>query len=125
MPVRSLNSSVMRWPSGDEVDAAVRTWARRLSGAEPSVRAIGYFGSFARGASSVGSDVDLVVITERSVPLHERVGEPWAVDRLPVPAEVLVYNRRQWQALADSESRFYRTLRDETIWVVGSGDTDG
>jgi hypothetical protein len=108
----------MGWPEPETVDAAVRAWAKRLVEAAPAVQSVGYFGSYARGEASVGSDADLVVITNAAIPPEQRVGGPWAVEHLPVPAEVVVYDRGQWQALVASDSRFYRTLRDETVWVV-------
>jgi predicted nucleotidyltransferase len=66
MPVRSLSSSVLVWPDAAEVARAVRTWAENLSKTEPAVQRVGYFGSYARGDWGVGSDVDLVVLVDRS-----------------------------------------------------------
>jgi len=119
MPVRSLHSSVMRWPSGETVDLAVRTWAEHLAQAELAVQAVGYFGSYARHEAAVGSDVDVLVITDRLIPIRQRLGGAWAIEHFPVPADVLVYDPPQWQALADADLRFYRMLRDKTVWGVG------
>ncbi len=66
MPVRSLTSSVLRWPDRQAVDAAVRTWAAGVVQTRDQVLAVGYFGSYARADWGVGSDVDLVVRVERS-----------------------------------------------------------
>jgi hypothetical protein len=110
----------MRWPSRDAVDTAVRDWSQRLVQAESAVVAVGYFGSYARGDATVGSDVDLIVITDRPIPIHQRLGGPWVTEHFPVPAEILVYDHQQWQALIESDSRFYRTLRDEAVWVVNA-----
>jgi predicted nucleotidyltransferase len=57
MPVRSLNSPVLKWPRAEEVLAAAQEWARRVAAAEPDVRAIGCFGSYARSHAGVGSDL--------------------------------------------------------------------
>lgn len=64
MPVRSSTSSVITWPTRDEVLAALTLWAKALAGRHPEVLAIGYFGSYATGNCGVGSDLDLVVITQ-------------------------------------------------------------
>jgi len=47
MPVRSLHSSVLPWPTREQVDRAVREWAARLAEREPELVALGYFGSYA------------------------------------------------------------------------------
>lgn len=112
--MRSLRSSVLKWPDREEVDHAVRRWARGM--ARPGVVRIGYFGSYARGDWGVGSDLDLVVlVTETDVPFHLR-GSAWDVTALPVPAEVLVYTEEEWAGLPE-RSRFGRDLHEGTVWV--------
>jgi predicted nucleotidyltransferase len=49
MPVRSLSSSVLRWPDAQTVDHAVREWAQKVVRHREDVLRIGYFGSYARG----------------------------------------------------------------------------
>jgi predicted nucleotidyltransferase len=69
----------------------------------PSVVAVGYFGSYARGDWGVGSDLDLVVIFEASA-------EPF--ERRAVPMDLLVYTRAEWTRLA-SRPR-------DVVWLVGA-----
>jgi uncharacterized protein len=64
MPVRSSGSSVLRWPSRDEVERSVRAWAAHTA-ADPAILRIGYFGSLAREDWGVGSDVDLLMVVDR------------------------------------------------------------
>ena len=66
MPVRSLNSSVLKWPSRDDVDAAIREWAQGAASVHPELRDVGYFGSYARDDWGVGSDIDEVAIVTHS-----------------------------------------------------------
>ncbi len=116
MPVRSLSSSVLKWPDAHTVDQAVRQWAEQLVRQRKDVRRIGYFGSYARGDWGVGSDLDVVIVVEGSGrPAQERASE-WDATELPVPADVLVYTEAQWQSL-DPHGRFYQTLMREVIWV--------
>jgi len=77
---------------------------------------VGYFGSYARGEAGVGSDIDLVVVVEDAAEPWPRRVARWNTTSLPVPAELVVYTRAEWEAL-DAESRFARTLREETRWV--------
>ncbi len=72
MPVRSLRSSVLRWPSRSEVDRAVRRWVAAAGRDRPEVLRIGYFGSYARGDWGVGSDLDLLVIVTEAEEAFEK-----------------------------------------------------
>lgn len=116
MPVRSLNSSVLTWPKVDEVDAAVREWARTLAEHHPEVMRVGYFGSYARGDWGVGSDVDIIVIVARAEEPFARRAARWHVEDLPVPADVLVYTQEEWERI-DPRSRFAREVRSSIRWV--------
>lgn len=49
MPIRSSHSRVLRWPDRDRGLGALATWAATARREHPGVRAIGYFGSYARG----------------------------------------------------------------------------
>ena len=49
MPVKSLNSSILRWPDRQTIDRAARGGAETLGHQRPDVLRIGYFGSYARG----------------------------------------------------------------------------
>ncbi len=115
MPVRSLNSSVLKWADAKTVDAAARCWAERVVQGKKGVLKIGYFGSYARGDWGVGSDLDLIIILESSEQPFERRSIEWNVMELPVPADVLVYTREEWNSL--SKTRFYKTVMQEAVWV--------
>jgi uncharacterized protein len=121
MPVRSLHSSVLRWPDRDAVDRAARIWAQMLM-ADSNVLAAGYFGSYARGDWGVGSDLDLVVIVDDSEQPFIRRPSSWDTCVLPVPAQILVYTAAEWQQLMAAQSRFARTLLRETVWLIASPD---
>ncbi len=117
MPARSSSSSVLRWPNREEVLAAVAEWARALD--LPGLLAVGVFGSYARGDWGVGSDVDLVVIVEHSAraPIERPIDLP--LERLPVPAEALVYTRDEWERLPEVNPHFAAVLAREMVWVLG------
>ena len=118
MPVRSLNSSVMRWPAAAEVDAAVRIWARALVASDASVLAVGYFGSYARGDWGPGSDLDVVIlVTGSDSPFVGRI-HPGDATLLPVPTDVLTYTLDEWRQLGERGGRFAETLARELRWVA-------
>lgn len=112
MPVRSLRSSVLRWPDAATVDAAVRAWAAATARGRSDVVWIGYFGSYARGDWGVGSDVDIVVVVDRSDVPFTRRALAFDATSLPVPADVLVYTVDEME-----RTGFTRSLRDRTVWV--------
>ncbi len=116
MPVRSLNSSVLKWPDKEAVDFAVLRWAERIAGQRKDILQIGYFGSYARGDWGVGSDLDLIVIVESSSKPMERRAVEWDTNDLPVPADLLVYTEDEWQKMR-SQGRFGRTVMREAVWV--------
>jgi uncharacterized protein len=74
------------------------------------VLAIGLFGSLARGDWGVGSDVDLIVISEAP-----------ALDldtsALPVAADVLLRSPADWTALPIDNPNG-AALQRETVWIV-------
>ena len=117
MPVRSLSSSVLRWPDANEVDSAVREWARAKANEHDLLIFLGYFGSYARGDAGVGSDLDLVAIVESSPRPFERRALDWNLSPLPLPAEILVYTQEEWDRMQSEGSRFARTLAEETVWI--------
>ena len=122
MPVRSLNSSVFKWPDRGQVDRAAREWSERAVKLHSHVMRIGYFGSYARGDCGVGSDLDLVAVVESDPEPFERRPLRWDMSQLPVQAQLLVYTAAEWEAFLAQGSRFARVLKDETVWVYGWGE---
>lgn len=116
MPVRSTSSSVFRWPDLETVRAAAVEWAQTAAAARADVLRIGMWGSCARGDWGVGSDLDLVVVLASSELSWERRSVEWDTTGLPVPTDLLVYTEAEWRRL-DPQSRFARTLGDETRWL--------
>ena len=95
MPVRSLTSSVIRWPDRGSVLEAVRAWSADVRRRAEVVR-VGCFGSLVRGDWGVGSDADLVVIVEASADPFYRRRIGYDASALPVPADLLVYTEAEW-----------------------------
>ena len=112
-------SSVKRWPPEKVVLDGLRVWAAVESRRRPEVTALGYFGSYARGEAGFGSDLDLAAIIRRgSMPFIERARDR-PLETLPVPADLLVYTAREWEALHARGGRFARVLAAETVWLSG------
>ncbi len=112
MPVRSLSSSVFRWPRRDDVLRSLHHWAQAVMRADERVSRIGYTGSLAAGTWGFGSDADLVVILDASQePWMERARRFDATE-LPVPVDLLVYTQAEWEVMS-SEGRGPRPV----VWI--------
>ena len=117
MPVRSLSSSVLRWPKRSEVDAALRLFAVREARRRPDLILLGYFGSYARDDAGVGSDLDIVAVLQSEDRPFERRAVSWDTSALPVPADLLIYTFEEWQSLLQRGGQFAATMQTETVWV--------
>lgn len=117
MPVRSLNSSVIRWPNREQIEAALQKWSERSINQNDTVLAMGYFGSYARNEAGVGSDLDVVMIVASSDEPTYRRSLQWDFRAIPIPVEVLVYTLAEWQQFAANPTRMYTTLMQETVWL--------
>lgn len=117
MPVRSLNSSVMRWPGKKEVEKSLKKWTEELTKERDDVIRVGYFGSYAKGNWGVGSDLDLIILLKETDKPFERRGIDFDTSPLPVPTELLVYTGDEWGKLKEGESGFYLTVSREVIWI--------
>lgn len=119
MPVRSLRSSVLVWPTLPQVDGAARAWAERQTAIRDGVVAVGYFGSYARRDYGPGSDLDLVAIVATSDRSFIERASEWDLNGLPVPADLLVYTVEEWGRLQVDGGCFARMLATETVWLHG------
>ena len=125
MPVRSLSSPVLKWPDRDTVLEAVSSWSKEAAEAHPEVEALALYGSYARGDWGVGSDVDLLALVSSSDTLFERRSLAWDLGSLPVPGQLVIYTREEWEGLRERGARIVRTVEDEGIWLRGAPSRAG
>jgi len=117
MPVRSLHSSILVWPSVSAVRSAARAWAAVEVPRHTGLTRLGYYGSYARGDAGVGSDLDLFAIIASSADAFERRGLRWGILELPVPASIVVYTAAEWERMRAAGGRFARTVEREAVWL--------
>lgn len=117
MPVRSLSSSVLKWPDRQVVHEALLQWLKKLLSIRADVQRVGYFGSYARGDWGIGSDLDLIVVVDTSKePFGERSLGSDILD-IPVSVDLLVYTADEWRSLEKFNAKFYKTIMEEAVWV--------
>lgn len=116
MPVRLLNSPVLKWPNDQVVKAALYSWVEDIMKERSDVIRIGYLGSYARGDSGVGSDLDLLILVEKSnLPFGNR-SKQWDTTDFPVPVDIFVYTLAEFDKLLQ-KGGFGRVLQKELKWV--------
>ena len=119
MPVRSSRSPILTWPQADQVAAALHDWGAGLLASRSDVEGVGCFGSYARGDWGVGSDLDVIVVVEASEEPPMRRGLAFdTITDLPVPVDLLVYTRDEWDGLRAQTSGFARRIVAEVVWVA-------
>ena len=118
MPVRSLTQSVLRWPSPEQVMAAVQAWAEEQRLANPGLKRVGVFGSYGRGTAAFGSDLDLLLVDASAEgPQHLRLRH-WPLERLPLSCDALVLTPAELDDLLTGPSRMGAELNRDLRWVV-------
>ena len=115
MPVRSLSSSVLRWPDASTVDEAARSWARKVGQKREDVCRIGYFGSYARGDWGVGSDLDVIIILDDTLLSTKQRYAKYYPDPLPVPVDLWVYTASEWNDLSSKSPHLWQRLQQEML----------
>ena len=125
MPVRSLNSSVLKWPDRETVVTAARKWAAAEANHRPELVRLGFFGSYATGNWGVGSDLDLVAVVNSSDRPFIRRSLDWNLGGLPVPAEILIYTAGEWEKVVDRGDRFAQVMSTEVVWLVPATPAQG
>lgn len=119
MPAPSSTGSVLRWPSAEAVLENAGHWARAQARAHRDLLGVGVFGSYGRGESGVGSDLDLVlVLTSCNEPIWERLRR-WDTSSLPLACDLLVYSLQEWHTLPNWNPRLAAALSHDTRWLVG------
>ena len=115
--MRSLNSSVLKWPDRETVHRAACKWAADQGHRLLRLKRLGYFGSYARGNWGVGSDLDIVAVVSHDSEPFERRPLEWDLNDFPVPAEILVYTEEEWERLIRDGGKFAKMLAQETVWL--------
>jgi len=121
MPVRSLNSLVLKWPDKEEVMKGLQKWIEDLTRKRKDILKIGVFGSYARGDFGFGSDLDIIMILEESrLPFEQRSVE-FDTTLLPVPVDLIIYTKREWEKIREENSPFYRCIDRDIVWIFNKG----
>ena len=126
MPVRSLNSSIIKWPNKEQVMLAAKNWAGLQANTHPHLVQLGVFGSYATNTWGVGSDLDLIAIIcdsdiDASTSFEQR-GITWQTELLPVPAEIIVYTQSEFKNRLVKNDKFAKEVLKQAVWIFKKED---
>ena len=117
MPVRSLTQSVLRWPEPELVLRQVTDWAGRMAAEHRGLERVGVFGSYGRGESGVGSDLDLLLIDSQAAgPQRQRL-LVWPLAELPLSCDALVLTPAEHADLLANGSAMAAALARDNRWL--------
>ena len=117
MPVRSLDSPVIKWPDKSRIDKAFRQWISGLAVSNKALIGAGYYGSYARGDWGVGSDLDIILIVDSIQGPKNKRNLSWDCSSLPVAVDLTVYTKDEWEQIRQSDSKLANTLRRQIVWA--------
>lgn len=101
----------------------LRAAAQQLAATHPDVEEVRLFGSLARGNQAPGSDADIVVVVSQAdAPFSERAA--YALTNCGIGVDMLVYTRAELDGLMAENSRFSRTLEEESVYLYRKLELD-
>jgi predicted nucleotidyltransferase len=119
LPARSSGSVKIISLNRDEVIGRLRQIARSLRAEHPEVTDVRLFGSLARGDQTGTSDVDVIIVLDRSSEAdHQRrilTFLPYFV--LPRGVDCLVYTRSELEGLR-KDHRFLQRIWNESFSLI-------
>jgi len=75
------------------------------------------FGSYARGETHEGSDIDLMVIKETSQRFIDRIADVIKLNNTLIPLEPLVYSPLEFETMKKEKRDFIMTIEEEGIEI--------
>jgi predicted nucleotidyltransferase len=115
MPVKLLNSAVLKWPEKNKVLNEAKLWAKSMGLGDDNIVKIYCFGSICRGTWGVGSDLDIAIIIKKTtVPFISRASL-YNSSAISVPTDILVYTQAEITKLSREKSRFMDEIEKRSL----------
>ena len=122
MAMRSFPSVKITYFDKQAVWEALREYLEQVERGRPEVEKVILFGSFLRGESVPGSDIDLLIILrESSIPFLERIPE-YTPLHFPIGADVFPYTEQELEEMKQQGNFFLRKVLEEGIEVFPSNN---
>ena len=115
MPVKLLNSAVLKWPEKNKVLNEAKLWAKSMGLGDDNIVKIYCFGSICKGTWGVGSDLDIAIIIKKTtVPFISRASL-YDSSAISVPTDILVYTQAEITKLSKEKSRFMDEIEKRSL----------
>lgn len=115
MPVKLLNSAVLKWPEKNKVLNEAKLWAKSMGLGDDNIVKIYCFGSICKGTWGVGSDLDIAIIIKKTtVPFISRASL-YDSSAISVPTDILVYTQFEITKLSKEKSRFMDEIEKSSL----------
>jgi uncharacterized protein len=123
MPVRLLNSAILKWPDKQKVLNEAKLWAQSTGHDDYNIVSIYFFGSICTGTWGVGSDLDIIIILKKTkVPFISRASF-YDTSIISVPVDLLVYTQAEISKLTKEKSRFMDTIAKSSVLLYQQSNT--
>ena len=119
MPVTSLTSVKIRPVDAATVTDALKKWAEKLRSNNSAIKAVGYFGSYAKKTFAPGSDLDVIIVLEESPfpRFFDRIPDLYP-QSFPVGVDIFAYTVEEINKMKSRKNSWIEHILDETIWVL-------
>jgi uncharacterized protein len=122
MPVRSLNSAILKWPEKQKVLSEAKVWAKSTGLNDNNILMIYCIGSICSDTWGVGSDLDIVIILKKTtVPFISRACS-YETSAISVPVDLLVYTESEITKLSNGKSRFTDEIVKNAVLLYQNND---
>ncbi|OHD69728.1 MAG: hypothetical protein A2W19_13475 [Spirochaetes bacterium RBG_16_49_21] len=115
MPVKSLNSAVLRWPDREAVLKKARLWAESAGRGNESVTGIYCYGSITGDRWGFGSDLDILIEVSASAKPFDRRSLEFTLPDCGVPVDMSVYTGSELARFRREGRRFINEFDRESI----------
>ncbi|OHD62948.1 MAG: hypothetical protein A2176_04885 [Spirochaetes bacterium RBG_13_51_14] len=125
MPVKSLNSAVLKWPEREATLEKARYWAETVGSRDASVVSIRCYGSIADGRWGTGSDLDVLIEVDRSDKPFDKRSLDFTLPDCGVPVDMVVYTSSELCRFRREGRRFIREFDGKSIvlYSARAGDS--
>jgi len=120
---KQLSPSVrIKYFDKEAVQQAIGQFVEQIKQNRPEVKKVVLFGSFVRGESVPGSDIDLLIILrESNLPLLERIPQ-YMPSRFPVTVDVFPYTEDELREMVSQGNFFVKKALQEGREIFPSGN---
>lgn len=115
MPVRSLHSSILKWPDKELIIKQAAAWATKTGQADANIISIKCFGSIMDERWGVGSDVDILVHVKYSNKNFISRSLDYNVSEIDIPVDILVYTQDELDSLEKDGHRFFSVIKEKSF----------